>query len=195
MRKIKVLGVAVIALVALSAVAASSAFALESVWLVNGAKPTAAVATDSTGANFLLEDTKSADIVCATVTDEGNVGPGAADKTTAVVFNNCVASGAACTVTPLFLPWETKVELVGGVFKDKVTKAGYKSECTILGIKVTDECKKEGGFIELSNLGTNVDANFLATEEGTCTTGGIGLAVGLEEVLTVSGVSLAVSEA
>src|SRR5882724_6982273 len=101
MRNRHILGLALFAALALSAVAASSAFALESTWLIGGVKPTAATAvlSESVG-KIKLEDMSKATVVECEATDEGTVGPGPADKVTAIAFANCAfAAGGAgpCT--------------------------------------------------------------------------------------------------
>ena len=197
MNRLRLFGLVAVAMLALSVAVVAPAFALETTWLVNGVKPAATVKTDSSGVNFLLEDKKLADIVCATVTDKGTVGPGAEDKVTSVTFTGCKTStGSNCTVTAKALPWTTLLVLLGTEFSDEALNAGYISTCTVFGVEVKDECELAGaGFIDISNLaGGIVDAEFLAVEEGLCSSGGKAIAVGLEEVLTESGEPLAASE-
>jgi hypothetical protein len=216
MRNIQIAGLSLVA-VALSAFAASSAFALESTWLVGGVKPTTQVATDSIG-ELLLEDTKGGPFgeksaVLCTGTDEGFVGPGPADETTKVTVTKCVVV-TLCENSPevkaeaLNLPWNTKIELIGAVFYDDITakvgEVSYKTSCTLFGITVEDACKLALARVLVINAGNNVEIEALDTDadqpSANCSRGGAGtgkidtdtLANNL--VLTVSGASLAVSE-
>jgi len=190
------------AVFAFAAVAASSASALSSVWLVNGAlAPLTLVTSESLGV-VLLEDMGStpAMVNCEEVLNEGWVGPGSEDEVTSVVFmkacavpakaenlenkevtNNC-KSGTEATVVALNLPWNTLIVLSAGVFLDALTAGGngpgYKVECTnILGGKSTDECTTQKGTTELTNEGASaVLSEFPAapaeSEFANCTIGG-----------------------
>lgn len=121
---------------------------------------------------FLIEDTGvEAAIECAvgSVLEEGWVGPGSEDETTAVEFmkptEDCKPTSKALnkkeeevsnlcekvlSVQALDLPWSTKVELVGGLSYDKIGpttngQPGYLVECkTILG-NVDDKCLSPTG--------------------------------------------------
>src|ERR1700722_14966934 len=98
MKKIQILGVALLALFALSAVVASLASAettLLAEWLSAGASIGAAVASKSTG-TITLEDTKLGIGVLCTGSFDGTVGP----------------HGAA-TVTEVLNAGGTKIELAG----------------------------------------------------------------------------------
>jgi len=181
MWKRRILGVAMFAVFAFGAVAVSSALALSSVWLVNGAlAPLTLVTSESLGV-VLIEDMSNstpAMINCEEVLDEGWVGPGSEAEVTSVVFmkkcsvpakaenlkkeevSNSCKSGTEATFTPLNLPWKTLIVLVGAVFLDQLTAAGtgpgYKVECTnILGGKSTDECTTQKGTTELTNEGAS----------------------------------------
>jgi len=190
------------AVFAFAAVAASSASALSSVWLVNGAlAPLTLVTSESLGV-VLLEDMGStpAMVNCEEVLNEGWVGPGSEDEVTSVVFmkkcavpakaeklnkeesTNFCKSGTEATATAVNLPWKTLIVLVGAVFLDQLTAAGtgpgYKVECTnILGGKSTDECTTQKGTTELTNEGASaVLSEFPAapaeSEFANCTIGG-----------------------
>jgi hypothetical protein len=93
----------VLAMLLLGALSAGSASALESTWLVDGAKSAVAVPTDST---FTLEfeDTKagpfgeSVALVCEGA-DQGTVGPGLSDTITAITLIKCKTS-KLCSESP-----------------------------------------------------------------------------------------------
>jgi len=197
-RKISVVG---LALVAVCAMGASSAFALESVWLVATAKPTAQVAVDSettliaNGGGLLLEDMKggilleAVDILCDG-TDTGFVGPDSTMSSLAsenlletVTVNHCETMSGTCPepkVEAINLPWLSTVELIGTAFyvnlvteKSGATTVGYKVTCSI----ISDNCEAPLGRALLENL-TNgtVAAIFNPTDvnqpPATCSRGG-----------------------
>jgi len=213
MRKLHMVGLALVAAVAFSAFSVASAFALESTWLVDGAKPAAAVAADSTG-TLELEDTKagpfgeSVAITCEG-TDEGTIGPGPADTETKITTSKCKASklcseSPAPTATALKLPWTTKVELIGAAFYDDIVagtgEVEYKTTCTVLGISIEDTCKLVLGRALLENNGSNVNAVFSKTDTnqpaGNCSRGGTGtgLVGGTDLNLSTEGLTIAISE-
>jgi hypothetical protein len=160
-KRYQTLGLALVAAFALSAVVAASAFATAAEWLVGGNPVTSATATKSTG-KLLLEDTSTVigkvAVICEGTLD-GTVSAKGVDSITALLN----ASGVEVTLAaknPLIctnqtncsgggevyaegLPWGTQLELTaGGTFIDKLTTvAAYNVTCTILGVKVTDECK------------------------------------------------------
>ncbi|MFZ1155540.1 MAG: hypothetical protein WAN93_11605, partial [Solirubrobacteraceae bacterium] len=147
MKRSYLIGLTLVAVLASTAFAASSAFALESTWLVSGVKPTAANNVDSEG-EILLEDMKggifgeAVDVLCL-VLDLGTVGPGPADTVTSVTLEECETMSGICpspVATAANLPWNTKVELVGTVFYDDIVavtgEAGYTVSCS----GVVDTC-------------------------------------------------------
>jgi hypothetical protein len=194
-----------------SAFSVSSAFGLESTWLVNGTKPTGATSVD---AIFTLEteDTKvgpfgESGAVSCKGTGEGTIGPGAADTITKLGITDCTPV-KICEIptglTFLKLPWTTKVELIGAVFYDDIVastgEVEYKFICTILGIKVEDTCKLALARSLLENTGSNVKGIFSKTDSNqpavTCSRGGTGtgLLMGSIEYLSTAGATIAVSE-
>jgi hypothetical protein len=208
MKKIHIVGLALVAVLAFSAFSVASASALESTWLVGGAKPAAAVASDSEG-ELVLEDLKGglfledAAVKCQG-TDEGTVGPNGEDKLTKVVVNACTnvkGCPAPDTAAPINLPWNTKVELIGAAFYDDLTSAstvGYTVTCAGFA---TDTCSIALATVLLKNgTGGEVLAEFSGTDANqpaaNCTRGGTaqGLVNGTDKLLTVSGAALAVSE-
>jgi hypothetical protein len=214
MKKIQTVVLALVAVFAFSAFSASSAFALESVWLVAGAKPTAQVPVDSEG-TLKLTDMKggilgeSVTIEC-TGTDKGFVGPGKEDLLEVVVVTACKTTEGTCgspKAEAENLSWLTTIELIGTSFYDDIvteatgqTEFGYVVECTNI-IKVSDRCLLVLGRALLTNeTNGTVDATFNSTDANqpaaNCERGGAGegLVNGLDTILTVSGQSLAVSE-
>jgi hypothetical protein len=193
MRKLHVIGVALVALFAfgaLTAVSASAITFLLAEWLWNGSPVTTELATNSEG-ELLLEDTETtvgkAAVLCSGVL-HGWVGPNSLDwisevlslSNVAVNTTPLAASGLACsgqtgcgssgtTVWAVNLGWETEVELgedpSGQFFILLLPHAGggnvgWEVECTIVGVKVVDECTTPEGVAQLSLDSTTLLANF-----------------------------------
>jgi hypothetical protein len=216
MRKIYLLGTALVAVFAFSAVAASGAFALESVFLVNGVKVAKETSVDSelvAGTELLLEDMKvpilgAVDISCTSVDNEGAVGDennAKFDLITNVEFLTCASLTSGATLVSVVaanLPWLTELLLVEGKFLDDILPIsgvpGYRIVVkTILGNE-TDECGSSTSSVDLDNTAENdIVALFLETETANCTVGGekAGLITGEVLILTLSGEPIAVSEA
>ena len=209
MRKLHIVGLTLLGVFALSAYIASSAFALESVFLVGGVKPTAAVSVDNelvAGTTILFEDMKEGvDITCTAVTSEGTVGPNNLDTVTKVTISGC--SGSLCSsasVEAVHLPWLTELLLVGGIFLDNVLNSGagipgYIADCTALGMLFNDECTSNVASADIDNGVGDIIALFtggVESEFANCSLGGnlTGLVVGEVLILTLSGATLAVSE-
>jgi hypothetical protein len=186
MRKIQLLGLAVFAVFAFSAVAAaSSAFALESVWLVGGHTALTKVLADSEG-ELLLEDEKTpifgkASILCSGL-NEGWIGGDASganpkwdeitsitglNATTEPLWVKCtfVVRGGCETSTPpeampVNLPWLTELTLAGiNTFLDKLIAAGagpgWVSRCLVLGANTEDECTSTSTSADIDNTAEN----------------------------------------
>jgi len=179
---------ALLAFGVLTAGSASAATFLLAEWLVGSAAVTTELASTTTG-ELLLEDTAlKADVLCSGIFD-GWVGPNSLDYISEVLSLPGVASGVpltgqsiACTaqsgcqaspapvVWPVNLPWETEVELMEEesktFFVDLLTSAtgtktvGYELECTILGVKSSDECTTATAASELTLEGTSLLGNF-----------------------------------
>ncbi|HEY5287012.1 MAG TPA: hypothetical protein VIJ50_07900 [Solirubrobacteraceae bacterium] len=195
MRKIKILGLAIVAVCVLGSIAVASASAAPE-WLVGGAKMESSLLVESEG-NLLLEDmTLGVDVTCSGKFI-GTVGPGAKDLITEVLdLENknplsCKASiceGELVAVTPVNLPWETELLLitVGGkeIMVDMLLGSpGYSISCkTILGT-TKDVCTGATASEEINVTG-GVEGVFSENEEitapGTCEVGGAksGLVVG-----------------
>jgi len=178
-------------------------------WLVGGtAIATGGELASTTTGELLLEDTAlKADVLCSGIFD-GWVGPSSLDfisevlnlagepqgipaltgKSIACVAQTTCAGSPAPVVWAANLPWETEVELMedeGKVFFADLLTAkngggvGYELECTVLGVKASDECVATTGVSELSLEGTTLLGRFskaftlLAEAKlGTCTFAG-----------------------
>lgn len=212
MKKIQILGLALVAVFAFSAVAAASAFA-ENEWLLNGAAVTSKIPVLSEAIELKLADMKGGlfleeiSVLCSGL-DLGTVGPKGEDEVTEILnlagtekTIKCPASSgcgeAEATVEALNLPWKTKIILKGTEFRDEVGPGtgggpGYKVTCA-LGI--TDSCTSptaELSSTKLTNETGGVDSLFEAISEekpATCTRGGAkeGLVKGLDTIISDSG--------
>jgi hypothetical protein len=190
MKKIQLVGLVLVAVFAISAMVASSAFA-ESEWLLNAEPITSAIATEAPG-TLKLEDsaTGTGKITCVG-NFVGTVGPGSADTISTVLGKtstevapiNCESVSCAsklAELSPINLPWSTKVELSGTLEWDHflgtdsgAKEPGYSLKCTVLGIPITDVCTGLAGAA-LSNVTGGVQGIFTPGEEpinpsGTCT--------------------------
>ncbi len=79
------------------------------------------------------------------------------------------------TQTPEGLPWTSLAYLTeGGAYEDATFGAAYFTECLVLGIKVSEECKvgTGGTSYEILNVGSGVEAKGETLPESNCTVGG-----------------------
>lgn len=160
----------------------------------------------------IFEDTKTAggaaSVECK-VTGEGTIEAGGKDEVTSASATACKGvklCGGTITVLPLHLPWHTQLEQVSEeVIRDKVTSGGsgepgWSVECTILGIKVLDECTG-ATTVAAEDVTGGVDMSYDAKSARTnCTQGGAGSGVikgteldekpGTESLLVVDELSL-----
>jgi hypothetical protein len=203
------MGVTLFALLAFGVLTAGSASAvtfLLAEWLVGGTAVTTELTSTMTG-ELLLEDTAlKADILCSMILD-GWIGQNSLDFISEVLTLAGVSQGTplsgpgiecvaqtTCAGTPapllwaVNLPWESEVELMeeeGKVFFADLLTAqngrgvSYEFECTVLGIKSSDECVASPVVYELSLEGTTLLGRFstaftlLAEAKlGTCTFAG-----------------------
>ena len=213
MRKLHIVGLALAAVFAFSAYAVSSAFAVESTWLVAAAKPAAQVAANSSG-KLLLEDTEGGllggkvAIECEG-TDSGFVGPGKEDLLEAVNVTKCVLQTGTCgepLASAINLPWLTTIGLIGAKYYDDIvteksgaTTVGYNVICNKI---VEDACELTLARAELvANGGGTVSAEFSGTDANqpvaTCTRTKkeTGLVFGADLLSAAGGEALALSEA
>jgi len=188
-----------------SASAANTVTFLLALWLVNGEEVLTELLTEVTG-ELLLEDTAlKAAVVCSGILD-GWVGPESLDYVSEVLSLNggvvtqslgatpilclaeagCASTGETPNVWPVDLPWETEVELIEetepvfvGFAVLLLNTPGWEVECTILGVKSSDECKGPEGVAQLILNGTVSEGVFTKeftelalVELGTCSLGG-----------------------
>jgi|SRR5215831_10633926 len=170
MKRFYVIGVALVAVLAFSALAAASASAtfLLAEWLLNGvAIPAGQTDTVEIAGELLLEDKEGVAIIghamvlCSGIF-VGTVTSESLDTVTEVlslektappilcpVQEGCESSTATADVSPVGLPWETEAELFEQagttVFVDLIRKGtekvGWKLEnCLVFGLPQTDEC-------------------------------------------------------
>jgi len=245
MKKFSVVGLMLVAMMAVSAVTIASASGaitfLPAEWLVNGEKVTAKLSATATG-EILLEDTNAlkagikADLLCSGILNE-TVGAGAGGEITELLSLTGTAigktalegAGLACTndsncesakVWAVNLPWPIEVQLWESppesgfailIFGHTVLLApGWYVECTVLGVKATDECKattpesKPEGVTLAENETGGVLTEFLESftelmelKLGLCSSSGEetgivegpGLAATTEGTLTISSVT------
>jgi hypothetical protein len=194
MRKIQIIGLALVAIFAFSAIAAASAFAAPE-WLFNGLTFTGKLAVLSAG-TLLLEDLKggllleAASVNC-TGTNTGAVESSAAGEI-AAIENIACTNEKNCpnpSATPVNLPWSTVLSLAGTpelLIDTATTTAGTK----VVGWKVvctgiTDECTLASGKSEMGNNSEGVTSLFVSppTEPANCTRGGTGQGIVTGEIL------------
>jgi hypothetical protein len=221
MRKFHIVGITLFAMLAFGAFSVSSAFALETVWLEGGVKPTEALLVESE-AELLLTDTKEGTVVLCSGLDEGFIATGGnakLDEVTRILNLELTSSTILCTFsskTPgsceessspnamaVGLPWKTELVLVGAQFLDLLTsasgKVGWDLTCLVIGITILDECTLTTGETEVTN-GTEGNALVLFSEllqkKALCTLSGeeTGVVEGEDINKAASGEALAVSE-
>lgn len=199
---------AILAVFALSAVAATAAFA-ESEWLEDGAAiTTAKEALLELMTGLKLKDTGTGvEVECEKGESVGKVGAGAKDEVTSAtctkVNTKATEGSGTCTevlgLTAVKLPWKTEIVLSGTAFRDLLIKGAYLVKCkTILGT-VEDECvTTNSSLLSNSELGSVESLTDGTTEtespkEGTCSLGkepvvlaGASLLIVLENGLTLT---------
>jgi hypothetical protein len=218
MRKIQIIGLALVAAFAVSAIAAASAFAAPE-WLINGAAVTASTSVETKG-SLNLTDTETAlgsvTVKCEGTLD-GSVGPTGTDEITEVLNTAGVAiklggtallcTSSQCSGTPEVwpenLPWKTQLELVGTVIRDHIFTStggapGYTSLCTII-LPIEDTCTGLTSSL-IENMPTESPPDVLGifnaeSEHGSCTQGKStsGVITGEGLITTLNGLALAVS--
>lgn len=213
MTRIRIIGLALVAVFAISAVVAASASALE--WLLNGKPILTAKAVSSSG-SLVLEDlaaTGGAVEIECTGSDEGTVGPGAQDLVTTIKATSCKFLAEKHGVCEESKPvtanainikkhWETLlVTNSSGQIRDLITSPegkgpGWNVECKVGGIlEVSDECTSASPEPLVTNLSTGVDVTFEASETASCSKGSStsGMVVGPDLNKNPTGETLSVS--
>ncbi len=181
MKKLQILGAALVALFALGSLVASAAFAqptfLLAEWLLTGAVITTPDLVEIDGELNLINLDGGGlgvtiEILCSGILD-GTVGPASADLITELLnlaeekISGTALSGLelVCTDTkncenPLVwaeeLPWETELELMEGVtggpfFVDLILNGRYYAECTLLGTKMNELCSAPEVAVQATN--------------------------------------------
>ena len=200
MKKFQIVGLALVAVLALSAVlvASASAATLLAEWLINGAAVTTAKPSTTTG-ELTLEDTSNKGGVVASGILVGTVGENGEDSITEVLTLAGVtatlaapilgkkAAGSVCEesatdieISPEGLPWHSLLALSSETtFSDSVFSAGYNVSCLVLGIKISDECTSPtiaagGSGSTVGNVAGGVEITGEATPLANCSIGGTG---------------------
>lgn len=219
MLRIRIIGLALVATFAFSAMVAASASAL--VWELNGAKLEASMETTSTG-ELELEDSKvplvGATAVKCKGTDKGTVNIEGKDTITEIKATECKPVKGGCesevTAAAVHLPWDTQLVTVENAKKEKEVRDEIKSSgagtpgwavtCkTALG-KKTDTCEGESS-VGIDNVTEGEHAGDVAAlfeavtheKPATCTEGGAksGFVTGTDFIKGAEGVKLTASEA
>jgi hypothetical protein len=186
MRKSQILGLALFAVFAFSAIMSAAAFA-ESEWLLNGAPITAATEVLSEGELSLCDDKGGlfGEDVCVKCSglDKGTVGPGKADVTQEVTglagekdITNCTNElncPSPILVEAENLPWTTEIVLNGTEFRDLIGTAAKQPGYLVSCAGVVDLCEGHA-TVTLTNEPGGVLATFANLEVATCTRGGAG---------------------
>jgi hypothetical protein len=185
MKKIQIMGLALVAMFAFSVVAAGSASANE--WLVKKAAIAAGASVvvniTTKGQTLLLEDTATGTDVLCEGTGKGLVLPAGKDlqETVSVLVADCTLDAVgSCTkleaVGGVFLSWETALEEPKAKeWLDKILKGtggnpGWLVECNSILGKIDDTCTSTEGKPQATNLANEtVELTFLAGEPlATC---------------------------
>ena len=210
MRKIHIVGLALVAAFAFSAVAVASASAHE--WLTKaGAKVEKAEKSTTDGLLLLhlkkigaLEGGGELTVHCEGSFD-GTVGPGAADKVEKVLgtkgelgteaspikcevvesTNSICKAKTAVSVIPIHVPWATELLLIGSTLYDHFFEEGTNGQpgykTTCNGIGVTCEGLERAEF--LANIETGAEFTFLGELKAEKCTFGEGFVLGHGVVL------------
>jgi hypothetical protein len=219
MKKIQIIGMALVAMFAFSALLASTAFAeptLLAEWLINGLEVLTLTLVETTGSILLSDTSNGSDVVCKGIFD-GSVGPNGEDEITEVLTLAepkvqitlaaplLCESGAVCEksatdveVAPEALPWHTLLFLMesNNSFLDLVFSASYNVKCLVLGLAITDECTATLSAGGVSNTtGGVTGAEEALAPLGLCSIGGAGTGevVPLKGNLTTASGGLTVS--
>jgi len=187
-----------VSVVALLAVSASSAFAaevpqylVEGKTLALGESLAATTETESGEAGFaLIEDMNASaagdpDILCEVTEVLQTILTNGEGETTAGTCAKPVVDKGTCgspKILPLNLPWITLLaepktgEFEGSIKTAATAGAGWKAECTVLGVKVVDECTTQAGKFLIENDEGLLHVEFMEEiekgEEANCSIGG-----------------------
>ncbi len=190
MRKIHILGAALMALLACSALATSaSALTFElALWLLNGNDVAGEVLTKSEGEILFENLLNGAHFTCSGVF-EGTVNTNSAGTVTMVyalgtggrLIEELAGEALLCKeencekpeIWPIGLPWKTELEQdsedVPATFWVLTTGAAYHFSCSVFGIKVEELCEQPAGSAnEVLNVTGGVEAMGSVSPEANC---------------------------
>ena len=149
-------------------------------WQQGGKGLSEAAATAWKG-TMKLTDSETTNTVECEDTVEGTAGPGVAGTVTKWTASKCTTTKGTC-VSPVMeavhLPWHSELNISAEKTQDTITEGGkgspgYQMKCTVLGIKVTDECTATKLSTSMENATASVEALFDG-EKLNCTVGGWG---------------------
>lgn len=194
MIRLRTLGLALVAVFAMGAVAAASASAAPE-WKLNGIVLTSPSAVTSKG-TLKLEDTGTGVQVECTGSDKGTIGPKSVDEITEIKVEGPLAKnrckvlkgtslcGTEAEAVALNLDWGTALEEpVVNEIRDKITNAGndpgWEVKC-LGGLKASDKCTGDTSTLMHNNTPAagEVTAEFEAkSAHANCSVGGTGTGV------------------
>lgn len=205
MLRIQMIGLALVAALAMSVVAASSASAAH-LWLIGGKLVASPVKIHSLGLLLLFDKTAPGgeSVLHCHGYDDGTVGPHALDLILAITAEllgknpsiHCNKVKGACESTSLILalavglPWHTELYLEGTEVRDHITsdtsggKIGWKVTCKVplLGT-VTDECTNTLSSVKVTNVAGGVEGEFEGKSlKANCKVGAEAIRNGVGEV-------------
>jgi hypothetical protein len=190
MKKLHVIGLALVAVLAFAAFSAASASATQ--WLINGA-PISGEPEGLIEAEALLRDTSFGHVVCSLDIDVlwlsitlldviavltlAGVQSGTPLSTSPILCKRVATceEGTDIEAWPKNLPWKLTLELSGTKFINKLAEpeGSYEILCLIFGIASTDECTAPiGSSGEVVNVAGGVEAVGAITPNGNCSLGG-----------------------
>lgn len=197
MSKPGLLGLTLLTILTVGALAAPPAFALSwesALWFVSGTEAKAELAAEDK-ATLLFEDSSFGAIECK-VGIVGTIGPGSADLTTEILneagiavslaspalckaVKTCESSTTTVEMAPEGLPWETEVVVDSetGFFFDLVLSSTFWAKCLVVGISVSDECTTTSGATLIQSVAGGVEYIGVTEPHGKCTFGGEGTGI------------------
>ncbi|HTA14311.1 MAG TPA: hypothetical protein VK781_05580 [Solirubrobacteraceae bacterium] len=184
---LKSMGLTAAAILCAAAFTATAAAAFEGpAWSVGETEVSESVAVKSKDVGGItFEDTStivgSVSVQCS-ITDEGSVraqGKGEVTTISATACKNVKQCSGTITAKAVHLPWASQLEEVEGKPRLKISNSGagapgWSVECTILGVKVKDECTGET-TTGVEDVTGGVDLAFdSSSAHGNCSLGGTG---------------------
>jgi hypothetical protein len=197
-KKTQISGLVIFAVLAFGAVLVAPALAettLLAEWLVIGEPVTAKLASATTGW-LELEDSKvlgSKIAARCSIALDGSIGPNGEGEIAemlnflgekisstplsglALICENVTNCGGSAEVYPAGLPWKTLLLLMeNGEILNLIVGFGFEATCTVLGVRVTDDCssKENDGEYLVENGAGQALATGVVLPHGNCTVGG-----------------------